>query len=276
VPDDLRIRYFTPTEHGYEISKSIRNMVVFGEHDLGKRAPFPNIDVVICRNVLIYFTAELQMHTLRLFTFSLRASGYLVLGNAETASALSAYYSLVHPHFRVYRRSGSPMAPPVPVGLATGRISFGALAPVDNASPNALTRSSGRLRIALTGEQAAAHEIGQPAQTSRDRFAEQILGLPMGVVVIDPNYDVQTINSAAYTLLDIYRPAFGKDLLHLATRVPTKPLRAAIDTVFAAGGSTNASAAVTISVELEQIGQEDRHTLQITCYPSMREDSAPN
>lgn len=53
MSDDLRARYFTSIERGYEISKFIRNMVIFGEHDLGQRAPFPRMDMVFCRNVLI-------------------------------------------------------------------------------------------------------------------------------------------------------------------------------------------------------------------------------
>ncbi len=279
MPDDLRARYFTPTEHSYEVGKSIRNMVIFGEHDLGQRAPFPHMDMVVCRNVLIYFTTELQKHTLQLFAFSLRNDGYLVLGNAETAGALSAYFSLVHPQFRVYRRLGNRVAPPpLPSNLERDRKSYQTL------PPDTLTVSSGGLRAAPGDEQAAsslktsseqilAREIGQTMYTSRERFADQILSLPVGVVVIDHNYDVQTINNTAYTLLDIHRPAIGKDLLHLATRVPTKPLRAAIDAVFQVGESATSADAVTITTELEMSDQEDSHTLQITCYPSLRVDS---
>jgi two-component system CheB/CheR fusion protein len=58
VPADLVDRYFDRLDGAYEISKSVRALVVFGEHDLGRRAPFPRIDLVLCRNVLIYFTAD--------------------------------------------------------------------------------------------------------------------------------------------------------------------------------------------------------------------------
>ncbi len=276
MPEDLRARYFTPTDHGYEVTKFIRNMVIFGEHDLGHRAPFPRMDMVVCRNVLIYFTTELQMHTLQAFAFSLRDGGYLVLGNAETAGALSTYFSLAHPHFRVYRRRGDRvLAPPLPLNLDRGRRSYETPPVLADTAPDTLTAEG--LRIVPAGEHAASpiltnseqtltREIEQRVYTSRERFADQILGLPVGVVVVDRNYDVQTINSAAYTMLDIIRPAIGKDVLHLATRVPTKPLRAAIDAMFQMGGARSPSAG-TISVELEPSGQEDKHLLQITCYP---------
>ncbi len=277
MPDDLRVRYFTPIEPGYEVSKFIRNMVIFGEHDLGQRAPFPRMDMVFCRNVLIYFTNELQTHALQAFAFSLRDGGYLVLGNAETAGSLNAYYALVHPHFRVYRRRGDRVLPPaLPVSLTKGQ----ALAAIPSI-PARVLPTPATPGITPTGERAAlssganvgltpAHEIGSRMYTPRERFADQILSLPMGVVVIDRDYDVQTINNAAYTLLDIHRPAVGKDLLHLATRVPTKPLRAAIDTVFQAEEGAATSGAVTITLELEQSGQEEKHVLQISCYPYAR------
>ena len=67
---------------------------MFGEHDLGQRAPFPQIDLALCRNVLIYFTSDLQKRALQLFAFSLRDGGYLVLGKAETTSPLREYFVL--------------------------------------------------------------------------------------------------------------------------------------------------------------------------------------
>ena len=73
---------------GFEVKKLIRGMTVFGQHDLGHRAPFPRIDLTLCRNVLIYFTNELQRRALHLFAFSLRDNGYLILGKSETTSPL--------------------------------------------------------------------------------------------------------------------------------------------------------------------------------------------
>lgn len=86
--------------------KSIRHLTIFGEYDLGQRAPFPRIDLVLCRNVLIYFTKELQQRTLRLFAFSLREGGYLVLGKAETTSPLPQHFASAHSTLKVFRREG--------------------------------------------------------------------------------------------------------------------------------------------------------------------------
>lgn len=287
VPEHLRARYFTPVDNSFEISKAIRSMVIFGEHDLGQRAPFPHMDLVICRNVLIYFTSDLQTRALQLFAFSLRDGGYLTLGNAESAGTLSQYFGQVHTRFKIYRRQGEHvLVPPVPVG---GRFQYESDMPTERiGSPQARLRlipsptsnegQSPVSELAVNEIASTLPEAGIRIYTARERFADQILGLPMGVVVVDRNYDVLTINSAAYALFDMHRPAVGKDLLHLAERVPTKPLRAAIDQTFdvleapeatASPASTAAQSKMSIQVELEQGEPGERHLLQITCYPHL-------
>ena len=91
MPPELVQKYFTKVDEAFQVKKRVRNLTVFGEYDLGQRAPFPRIDLILCRNVLIYFTKELQQRTLQLFAFSLREGGYLVLGKAETTSPLPQY-----------------------------------------------------------------------------------------------------------------------------------------------------------------------------------------
>ncbi len=94
VPESLVARYFSKHDDRYEVSKQIRNMTVFGQHDLGQRAPFPRIDLVLCRNVLIYFTKELQARALQLFAFALRDGGYLVLGKAESTTSVPRFFKV--------------------------------------------------------------------------------------------------------------------------------------------------------------------------------------
>ena len=273
IPDELRTRYFTPMDSGYEVAKAIRSMVIFGEHDLGQRAPFPHMDLVVCRNVLIYFTSELQQRALQLFAFSLRDGGYLVLGNAESAGAMPNHFGQVHPRFKVYRRQGERvLVPPVPIGNRNVYEVEQHLA--------GETMNQTKLRLVPSGETAPAtregemdmsgtSELGLRVYTSRERFADQILSLPLGVVVVDRNYDVLTINSAAYALFDIHRPAIGKDLLHLAERVPTKLLRAAIDKTFETP-ELPSTGAETIQFALEHGEPDDPHLVQVTCYPYRR------
>ena len=106
---------------------------MFGEHDLGARAPFPRIDLILCRNVLIYFTPPMQRAALETFGFSLRDGGRLVLGPSETVAAMPGLYEEDHGRLRIYRR--------VPGGLrcpclcASGPAAPGASAPARRRHP---------------------------------------------------------------------------------------------------------------------------------------------
>ncbi len=277
VPESFRERYFVASDDGFEIAKALRGMVIFGEHDLAQQAPFPHVDMVLCRNVLIYFMPELQLRTLQLFAFSLRDGGYLVLGTAESASALAANFAVVAPHFKVFRRQGGRvLVPPLPVGGKRQRrtpASEGALSPPQLSLVPPLQ----------TPTPAPQVENGTPSQdlaqrnynpSPRERFAEQILGLPVGIVVIDRNYDVLTVNSAAYALLDIYRPIIGRDLLHMAERIPTQPLRAAIDQAFEGALPVPVFAAAQVQVTAQRVDEEEPRQLRITAYPYVRATAA--
>src|SRR5207253_4216494 len=112
VPSELVDRYFNRVAGELEVKKQVRAMTVFGGHDLGQRAPFPRIDLALCRNVLIYFTSELQKRTLHLFAFALREGGLLVLGKAETVSPLAEFFSVEEPRLKIYRRYGEPVLLP--------------------------------------------------------------------------------------------------------------------------------------------------------------------
>ena len=116
VPAAIRERYFAKTDGGYEVVKSLRSLMTFGEHDLGARAPFPRIDLILCRNVLIYFTVPMQRAALETFGFSLRDGGRLVLGPSETVAAMPGLYDEDHGRLRVYRRVQG--GPPLPLARA--------------------------------------------------------------------------------------------------------------------------------------------------------------
>ncbi|HKS71365.1 MAG TPA: chemotaxis protein CheB, partial [Ktedonobacterales bacterium] len=189
LPDELIDRYFTREDGNYQVRKRIRGMTVFGQHDLGGRAPFPRIDMVVCRNVLIYFTPELQQRTLRLFAYALRDGGYLALGKAETPSQLSEFFVAQDKTHKVYRRHGDRiLIPPARV-----------VEPLPPAQHVALPQRP-RIEAALAG----AHHISRRLRPNADTL---LLQLPVGVVIVDRRYDIQLINSAARRLLAIHGAA---------------------------------------------------------------------
>src|SRR6185295_15352434 len=80
VSDERRRRYFVKTDRGYRIGKAIRDLCVFVQHDLARDPPFSKLDLLSCRNVLIYFDQPLQKRILPTFHYCLSQPGYLVLG----------------------------------------------------------------------------------------------------------------------------------------------------------------------------------------------------
>jgi two-component system CheB/CheR fusion protein len=104
VASAYALRHFVPNGH-YRASPTIRQMVSFRVHDLTKDPPFRHVDLVLCRNVLIYFSREAQKRLLDLFYTSLRPGGYLVLGKTETIGAdLRTQFLALNDKERVYQK----------------------------------------------------------------------------------------------------------------------------------------------------------------------------
>ena len=106
-----RERFFTPHEGGFTVHPDIRAMVMFARHDVIVDPPFTQLDLLLCRNVLIYFNATLQRRLMPLFHFSLRAGGTLVLGSAETVGRSQNLFSTLVPRSRIYRRIAQTLVP---------------------------------------------------------------------------------------------------------------------------------------------------------------------
>ncbi len=101
-------RYFLKVDRGYEITKSIREMVIFAQQNIIMDPPFTKLDLISCRNLLIYLTPELQKKLLPLFHYSLKPDGFLFLGNAETIGSHTNLFSPLPGKNRLYRRKESP------------------------------------------------------------------------------------------------------------------------------------------------------------------------
>ncbi len=95
VSEDRIARFFTAVPGGYRINKAIRDLCVFARQDVTRDPPFSNIDLVSCRNFLIYIQPELQERILSTLHYALKPSGFLLLGNAESASSYSQMFTPV-------------------------------------------------------------------------------------------------------------------------------------------------------------------------------------
>ncbi len=106
LPPRLLSQYFHRKDDQYQIDRSIREMVVFAQHNLIKDPPFTNIDLVSCRNLLIYLQPVLQRKSLELMNFSLNPQGLLLLGTSETTGDLADLFEPLHQKFRIYASRG--------------------------------------------------------------------------------------------------------------------------------------------------------------------------
>ncbi|HEY9832806.1 MAG TPA: CheR family methyltransferase [Stenomitos sp.] len=104
IPPSLLEKYFEQTEQGYAFHPQLRRTVIFARHNLAFDAPMSKIDLLVCRNALIYFNADTQANILIRFHFALKNNGFLFLGNAETLITKRQIFTPVHRKHRVYAK----------------------------------------------------------------------------------------------------------------------------------------------------------------------------
>jgi len=102
IPSDYLTRYFYHQDGSYRIIRSVREMVVFAQHNITRDPPFNNIDLLICRNLLIYFQPPLQQRVLQYFSFSLNHQGLLVLGSSESVGDMDTSFGLIDSKWKIY------------------------------------------------------------------------------------------------------------------------------------------------------------------------------
>lgn len=111
VSKERLARFFTPADTGYRIHENIRDMVLFAQHDVILDPPFTRLDLLICRNLLIYFDPKLQRKLLPLFHYCLRDAGVLMLGSSETVGRSGDLFAAIDSRQRLYKRQGRSTAP---------------------------------------------------------------------------------------------------------------------------------------------------------------------
>jgi two-component system CheB/CheR fusion protein len=97
-------RFFVATDGGYQVNKMIRDMVVFARHNALVDPPFSHVDLISCRNMLIYLDATLQQQIVTTMHYALNAGGFLWLGPSETIGATQGMFDLLDAKFKLYQR----------------------------------------------------------------------------------------------------------------------------------------------------------------------------
>jgi two-component system, chemotaxis family, CheB/CheR fusion protein len=104
-------RFFSGTDDGFQVKTEIREMIVFAEHNLIMHPPFTKIDIVSCRNLLIYLDQELQRKIISLFHYSLNSDGYMILGTSETPGTQSHLFTIVDSKCKIFSSKDAMLLP---------------------------------------------------------------------------------------------------------------------------------------------------------------------
>jgi two-component system, chemotaxis family, CheB/CheR fusion protein len=236
VPPAYLERYFDRTGAGYVVVKELRRAVIFGRNDLVQDAPISRVDLLTCRNTLMYFNAETQARMVRRMHFALVPDGVLFLGKAEMLLAHAELFTPVELKRRFFRRVG---APAVRAGaLAAGRQPAGDGGPTERLKEEALLAGpAGQVVVASSGELVAANrraellfgigsrDVGRPFQDLEVSYRPAELRSAIQQAVVDRQpvwlHAVEWTRPGADTVtLDIQvLPLFGTGSETLGTTV---------------------------------------------------------
>src|SRR5262245_22115697 len=108
IPAELQARYFERVDDRYLFQKDIRRSIIFGRHDLVQDAPISRVNLLVCRNTLIYFTRETQAKVLNRFHFALRNGGFLFMGRAELLLTHGELFTPLELKWRVFTKTVGP------------------------------------------------------------------------------------------------------------------------------------------------------------------------
>jgi two-component system CheB/CheR fusion protein len=103
-------RFFVKKNNGFVVKKEVRELIVFAQHNLIKDAPFTKLDLLTCRNVMIYLTADLQRKLIPVFHYSLIENGLLLLGPAESIGGFNDAFNVIDNKWKLYERKGGVSA----------------------------------------------------------------------------------------------------------------------------------------------------------------------
>lgn len=190
-------KYFEFTNNRFRVQKELRRGVIFGRHDLVQDAPISRIDLLVCRNTLMYFNSETQSKVLDRFHFALNSGGFLFLGKAEMLFSRNHLFSLLDLHHRVFSKIPST-----------------------------------NFRQILIGMGYSQKQQLVPEMVDRNRIYEAVFEIdPIAQIVIDLNSTVILVNSEARQIFNINPRDIGRPLQDLEISYRPVELRSRIDQV---------------------------------------------
>jgi two-component system CheB/CheR fusion protein len=209
VPDEFLARFFIAGDGSYVVTKDIRELCTFSVHSLIRDPPFSRIDLISCRNVLIYLDTDFQARVVRTFHYALARGGVLLLGGSETVTRYIELFEALDRRHRIFQRKEG-VSPPLPVAE---------VGPVDRLAAPPRRRPSS----------SATADIAQLANT---RILEQFAP---AYVVVNPAGEVLSFSSRTGKYLEAAPGVPTRDLVSMARRGLRPELRGVLSTAVESG-----------------------------------------
>lgn len=272
VSEERLRRYFMRESRGYRVRREIRETVLFATHDLLKDSPFSRLDLISCRNLMIYLEREAQSRLFHLFHFALRPEGLLFLGSSESAEDAAGLFSALDKKHRLYcqrpaQRAGFPM----PKGA-------GSLAAVLQAQAQRGGLSYAGRHFERTPEP-AGERTPEPAGERPPKPSEP-RGIPWGElhfrmldhiappsVLVDAEHEILHLSTRAGRYLQFAGGEPSRNLVRLVHPALRIELRAAL---YEARQSGREAIAPAVRVEID--GQALQVTLRVRAMPELASD----
>ena len=206
IPPEWVRRYFAPVKDQFQISRKIRDLCTFARQNVPQDPPFSRLDLISCRNVLIYLGPELQRRCFPIFHYSLKPGGYLLLGTAETVGGFGDLFTQVEKRCKIYRKKSA----------ATARVAvdFGTTAPALPEPPK------------MTKQAVRGLNVQADIQNAADRVVLNRVA-PCGVI-INANLHVLQFRGQTGDFLEHFAGEATLNLLQMARPALAMDLRAAI------------------------------------------------
>ena len=186
TPDQLH-RFFVQQDGMYHVQKSIREMCVFAKQNVAKDPPFSNLDLISCRNVLIYFGEPLQTRVIPIFHYALRPGGYLMLGGSETLGKFADQFVAVDKKYKIFqKKKDSPrlLTYFMNAGVISPEIAFTPSTRAQSSSQSlerqfdkALLETFGPTSIVVTGEMEIVHLRGNTSEYLQPPSGQPVFNL---------------------------------------------------------------------------------------------------
>lgn len=203
VNRELVDKYFTSADNTVQVIKSIREMIVFAKQDLTQDPPFSHLDVISCRNLLIYFNSSLQKKIVPMFHYILNPGGLLFLGKSESIGQFADLFVPMAKKWKIFQRRDTLRTPVVDFGMGK----------------HPRYKNHGRIEISPKGKETPVKQI----------FAESVINT-MGncAVMIDDRQEIIFVHGDVGPYLTLAQGEIGLNILNMARQALRLDLRALI------------------------------------------------